>query len=606
MNLGTRNLRRSRPGVETLEGRALLTAGALDASFGGTGQVVTFPGYNAFPTGLAVQPDLKTVVVGGQLSSQNAKYPFGSYPVNTSVVRYNLDGSLDTSFGSGGVVSLPTTSVQKQRNSDSVALQPDGKIVVATNTTTYTYTPETKKSPASFTITSVSMEVLRLNADGSLDTTFGTGGKVVLSIPHASFEATGGVAVLPGGQIIVAGTNVGTYAGPEFLVARLTPAGALDMTFGPNGQGYNDQTVSSGTGSQEDDVDALGVDASGNILLGGYSTNASASAYSFQAVRFTANGLLDASFANQGVFQLAGAHGNRGIDAIAFQPDGHILLGLVALPTPAKPGIVRLNSDGTIDTTFGSNGYFSDANGNPIGDAVAVQPDGKVLIEMNIVTSSTKILVDRLLPGGTLDTSFGTGGSMVFPSQSPLLGGPEGLVVGPDGKITGLVQANAANQVPEIGVFRLLNDISATAARPAAAPIAPTVRLSALAKAGPIHLVGSIAGAESMAPTHPLSFVVAGSGVLGMLGDVQMRLDLPVGVGTAPTTLTLTSSAGMLTFAARSVSPGSSRYVLTLIKGTGNYSGWTGSGSVTVKLTGPNRYAHAHATKSSFDLTLRA
>jgi uncharacterized delta-60 repeat protein len=471
----TRAQRRRRPVLDPLEGRALLTAGVLDTTYGGTGQVVTSPGNVEFlEEGLTVQSDLQTVVVGMQSASEN-------YPFNTAIVRYNADGSLDTSFGSGGVVSLATAStVPYQVGSDSVAIQPDGKIVAATNATTYKYTPPTKKTPASYTETSSSMMVLRLNADGSLDTSFGNGGEAVVSIPNAPFEVSGGVAILSGGQIVVAGSNQGTYAGPEFVVARLTSSGALDTTFGPNGQGYNDVSVSPGNNSQQDGVNALGVDASGNILVGGYSSNASGSAYSFQVARYTPAGLLDTSFANQGVFDLANAHGARGVDGIAVQPDGHIILGLAALPTPAKPGVLRLNSDGSIDTSFGSNGYFDEVNATPY-DSVAVQPDGKVVIGMTYGTSPNfKVLVDRLLPGGTLDPSFGSGGTMSFVPQSPNVGEPKGIVIGPDGKITGAEQADNSGGFPEVGTFRLLNDITSNTAALPAGSSGPAVMTMAL------------------------------------------------------------------------------------------------------------------------------
>src|SRR5262249_47460918 len=143
----------------------------------------------------------------------------------------------------------------------AVAIQPNGQIVVATNTAS--------ENSGGY-LTSCNMLVLRFNVNGSLDTSFGQNGETVIQLPQG-MAAAHGVAVLPSGQIVVAGTNpragaVNSYVGPEYVVARLTSSGALDTSFGPNGQGYNYLTISQ---SITNVVDALGVDASGNILVGG-------------------------------------------------------------------------------------------------------------------------------------------------------------------------------------------------------------------------------------------------------------------------------------------------------------------------------------------------
>ena len=140
-----------------------------------------------------------------------------------------------------------------------------------------------------------------------------------------------GVAILSGGQIVVAGTNPNGHVGPEFVVARLTSSGALDTTFGPNGQGYNYTTISSTT-MFADDVDALGLDASGDLLVGGMWLNPTTGATVDQVVRYTPAGLIDTSFATQGVYDLPfGLSG--GIQGIGFQSNGQIILGYFLNPT---------------------------------------------------------------------------------------------------------------------------------------------------------------------------------------------------------------------------------------------------------------------------------
>ena len=183
-------------------------------------------------------------------------------------------------------------------HSASVAIQPDGKIVVATNT----------ESASGGTLTSCDMLVLRFNANGSLDTSFGTNGETDIHFSQG-FAAARGVAVLPNGDIVVAGTDprgvnhsLGTSSAAVFLVAQLTSSGALDNTFGPNGQGYNYTTFPVTPGSGVFGVDALAVDSSGNILLGGNLPGSSSPID--QIVRDTPNGMLDTTFGNQGVVDL--------------------------------------------------------------------------------------------------------------------------------------------------------------------------------------------------------------------------------------------------------------------------------------------------------------
>ncbi len=445
MNPNMRKLRRSRPSVESLEGRALLTAGALDTSFGGTGSVVTNLTYSFLPQGLAVQSDLKTVVVGTEEPSPTG----GAFPLSLVVVRYNVDGSLDSTFGSGGEVVLGTNSVSVGNDGfhgASVAIQPDGKIVVATDTAT-------EKSGG---LTSANMLILRFNTNGTLDTSFGQNGEADISLPQGMVMARG-VAVLSSGQIIVAGSNPSGHVGPEFVVARLTSSGALDTTFGPNGEGYNYTAISPGS-SVWDTVDAIGVDAAGDILVGG-SVGPTSGSIVDQVVRYTPAGLIDTSFANQGVLDLSFG-GLQGVDGIGFQSNGQIIIDHAN--GNGGPGESRrhapLNPNGTIDTTFGSNGYFTDPDGKARVE-IAMQPNDEILLESYLNIGTGGMLVDRLLPSGALDPAFGTGGRAELSNSAWIT--PEGIAVGPDGKITGIGTYEPSSQDGS-GTFRLLGDAPVT------------------------------------------------------------------------------------------------------------------------------------------------
>ena len=194
---------RRRPDLEALERRTLLTAGTLDTSFGGTGQVITNLGTWTEPQGLAVQSDLKTVVVGLEQVS-NSSLP------SLTLFRYNVDGSLDTTFGSGGEVVLATNSIVQtySQHSAAVALQPDGKIVVATSTAT----GKQREHPhvLRYAGPPVQRERDRRHILRSERRDRHPSCRRGWSPPTA-------VTVLPSGQIVVAGTNpdaYGSYIGP--------------------------------------------------------------------------------------------------------------------------------------------------------------------------------------------------------------------------------------------------------------------------------------------------------------------------------------------------------------------------------------------------------
>jgi uncharacterized delta-60 repeat protein len=269
------------------------------------------------------------------------------------------------------------------------------------------------------------------------------------------------------------------------VVARLTASGALDSTFGPNGQGYNYLSVNPAGPVNTDSVNALGLDPSGNILVGGSELNSAGNARPDQVVRYTASGLLDSSFANAGVLDFPFSS-PWGVDGIAFQSSGQIILGLAAYNGAGTGGVARLNTNGTVDTSFGSSGYFSDPHEGGAVE-IAVQPDDKILLESLITNSSGNTygtLVDRLLAGGSLDSAFGTGGQVVIgPTNAGI---PEGIVVGPDGKITGSGRTGSG----AIDTFRLLNDITSNMPTAVAAPSTPSVSPTAITAMTP-DLLGS-------------------------------------------------------------------------------------------------------------------
>lgn len=136
--------------------------------------------------------------------------------------------------------------------------------------------------------------------------------------------------------------------------------------------------------------------------------------------------------------------------------------------------------------------------------------------------------------------------------------------------------------------------------------VASVAEVSPLVKAHPIHIVGSIPGGVIQAQVHQIAFGFEGAGTLGILGPVQTKMTfVQTKSATGSATLTLTSNQGTLTFLDQSKSGGFGRNSLKLLQGTGAYAGWSGTGSLVIKFTGPGGYRHVQPDVNIFKLTLR-
>ena len=296
--------------------------GSLDTSFGSDGQVITDLGGLASGHSLAIQPDGKIIVTGMN-------------NFNFALTRYNSDGSLDPSFGSEGKV---ITDLGGNEGSDSVALQPDGKIVVAG-------------------VSSGNFAIVRYNSDGSLDPSFGSEGKVI--IDFGSNESGGNIAIQPDGKIVMAGESAGNFA-----ISRYNSDGSLDSSFGTEGK------LTTDLGGQDYGLGIV-LQPDGKILVAGESAD------NFALVRYNSDGSLDTSFGTGGhlTTDLGGDDVGR---SVALQPDGKIL---VVGESDSNFALVRYNSDGSLDTSFGSDGQvITDLGGDDIVRSVAIQPDGKIVV----------------------------------------------------------------------------------------------------------------------------------------------------------------------------------------------------------------------------------
>jgi len=266
--------------------------------------------------------------------------------------------------------------------------------------------------------------IARFNSNGTLDTSFGTKGKIIQPIGSDS-DFGDSLAIQPDGKILLGGSCL-NVSNSDFCIARFNSNGTIDTTFGSSGK------VILPIGSYYDYGHSLAIQPDGKILLGGRCSIRGY--YDFCIARFNSNGTLDTTFGSNGiVIQPIGSRDDFG-DSLAIQPDGKILLGGYC---GYNFCIARFNSDGTLDTSFGSSGKVIQyiGSGDDRGKSLAIQHDGKILLGGYCnISGNVDFCIARFNPNGTLDTNFGNGGKVIQPIGS---GDDHGfsLAIQPDGKI---------------------------------------------------------------------------------------------------------------------------------------------------------------------------
>jgi uncharacterized delta-60 repeat protein len=387
-------------------------AGSLDPTFGRGGKVVSSFGSPVVVANAALQSDGKILVL------------ISNDFMNFALVRFLSNGSVDTSFGAGGVAQ---TIFANFNFPGSVAIQSDGKIVVTgiatNNEVNYRFA------------------AARFNADGSLDSTFGVGGQATAAVAGLLAESVS--LIQPDGKILLAGAVLIPRRPARLAMARFNAHGSLDSSFGINGTLEQTSAVAF--------VSGVAINAAGNILVEAGSAIAA----------FNLNGAVLPQVTPAPIS--ASSHGGAGHSATAFQPDGRFVFAKSLLEgnfraRDSDTQVLRFTATGAIDPTFSSPVFdFVGEGGNNTFDntaAVAGLPNGQIVLgasHADPAFTNEVFALARLNANGSLDPAFGSGGIV-----TTNLGGVEGIaaiLLQPNGKI---IAIGTANNFADVALARYL------------------------------------------------------------------------------------------------------------------------------------------------------
>lgn len=325
--------------------------GTLDIAFGTGGIVITDIGNQNIPYSMLLQADGKIVVGGTYLANSSPPFEYHS-----SLIRYNTDGTLDNTFGTGGVVKTIADSYSD--GIASIALQTDGKIITAGHAANQCL-------------------IMRYNSNGTIDSSFGNNGIVKTSVEATEQESSHwDMALQTDDKIIACGRTTDGDNG-KFSLVRYNSDGSLDQSFGTGGKVVTDfeqpwcEEIAARMETQND----------GKIFLAGYyapfsgTCNGSTTFFA----RYNSNGLLDSTFAIGG--KLSSNIFPPPTD-IALQNDEKIIISGSVMVSNYSYSILRFNPDGSIDSTFGNSGniIIDIAPGNDYAQCLKIQPDNKIIV----------------------------------------------------------------------------------------------------------------------------------------------------------------------------------------------------------------------------------
>ena len=415
-------------------------AGTLDPAFSSDGIQTTLVGAGEdVAYDVAVQPDGKIVAAGESNNGTNADF---------AIVRYNADGSLDTSFDTDGKT---TTAIGTGTDiANAVAIQPDGKIIAA---------------GYSSNGTNNDFALVRYNADGSPDSTFGTSGKVTLgfNLGGSNHDSIASMVLQPDGKIVCAGYANTASGFHNVAIARFhglastgTP-GQPDASFGTGGK------MTFAVGSNWSYALCTSLQADGKIVVGG--TAGSGTAFDFILARVHGlaatgtPGTLDITFGSAGKVTTSVGSNVDEAHGIVIQPDGKIVLGGLSKNASNNNDVAlaRYTSTGVLDTTFGTGGLVTTGvQVDDYGFSVALQTDGRIVVGGSSNNPTADILAIRYNADGSLDTTFDADGKLLVTINPSADDVAYGMALHPDGNIVLAGRTVAAGGLNDFAVVRLL------------------------------------------------------------------------------------------------------------------------------------------------------
>jgi uncharacterized delta-60 repeat protein len=402
----------------------LSAPGDFDTSFNMTGKRRTAFGFGYDgANGLVRLPDGKFIAAGYAQVGANNEF---------AIARFTADGALDTSFGDGGKV---TTNIAAGNDAaESIAVQTDGKIVVVGSADSGSNNLVANRGGRNLgTVGGSDIAIVRYNADGTLDTTFGAGGKVVFDSGFGSDFAMD-VAIQTDGNIVVVGGISANDGSRNFYIGRFLANGSPDTSFGTNG--YTSFKFFS---FDTNYVNAVALQTDGKIVAVGNSGNSQSPFTSIGLARLNTDGSLDTTFSGDGkVLTEFGKSGGNAND-VAIQPsDGKIVVvGQQGAFIFQNFITLRYTTDGSPDTTFDSDGQVdTDFGTSSYAQAVAIQTDGKIIVAgFTGGNGIDDFALARYNTDGSPDTSFGSGGTLLTDFGANKADGAFALVIQPDGSI---------------------------------------------------------------------------------------------------------------------------------------------------------------------------
>lgn len=396
-------------------------AGMIDSSFGTNGITITgYPNKSLECYASALQNDDKIISVGTAFVIN----PFAGE--NFLIVRYTKDGTLDKSFSSNGIAAINIGNEYELQVAMSVEVQQNKKIVVSGYI-----------SKGAFQY-NLDIATIRLNKNGSLDSSFGKNG--IVTNDYGLGDVGNDIAIQHDGKIVVEGVS-----GGHFISVRYLPDGKLDSSFGNQGKVITvfDKSCA---------ATALVLQPDGKIIAAGNDED------KVLLARYLPDGRLDKNFGNKGKVRTDFTSTSDKINDMVLQPDGKIIVaGKTDKFYIDSLLIARYSSDGSLDNSFGKNGFLlKKIRYSSAGTRVALQIDGKIIIAGSFAGKTNDLsgfFLSRFKSNGDNDSSFGNNGY----SLTSGLGTPWGLNIQSDNKI--VLAGYIYNTTESLSLSRYNNDL---------------------------------------------------------------------------------------------------------------------------------------------------